>query len=84
MKLFAAFAILCGEFHPVESSWTQSVVLEGKGVVIPSTGESLKPFSETAFIGISMCRGIQQACKAHHSMSKGHSYRKQILSIDNN
>ena len=41
--------------------WTQSVVLTGKGVVIPSSGESPKPFSEMAFIGICMHRGIQYA-----------------------
>ena len=67
-----------------ESSQTQSVVLMGKGVVIPSSGACPKPFSQTAFIWIGMHRGIQYACKAHQSMSKGHSYRKQILSIDNN
>ena len=37
-----------------------------------------------AFIRISMCRGIEHACIAHQLMSKGYSYRKQVLSIDNN
>ena len=40
--------------------------------------------SYEAFIKNDMCRGIQHACKAQQSMSNGHSYRKQILSIDNN
>ena len=62
-----------------ESSRTQSIALVGKGVVIPSIGECTEPFSETAFIGISMHRGIQYACKADQSMSKGHSYRKHII-----
>ena len=39
-----------------ESSRTQSIALVGKGVVIPSIGECTEPFSETAFIGIGMCR----------------------------
>ena len=67
-----------------ESSQTQSVDLLGKGVAIRSSGECPELFSETVFIGICMCRGIQYACKAHQSMSEGHSYREQILSIDNN
>lgn len=41
-----------------KSSRTQSVVPVGKGVVIPSTGECLEPFSETSFIGNGMCTGI--------------------------
>ena len=59
---------------------TQSVLV-GKGVAIPSSGKCPDPFSEMAFIGIGMCRGIQYAFKAHQSMFKGHSYRKQILFI---
>ena len=66
-----------------ESFWTQSVPGE-KGVVIPSSGECPEPFSETAFIGIGMCRGVQHTCMAYQSMSKGYSCRKQILSTDNN
>ena len=67
-----------------KSSGTQSVVPAGKGVAIPSSGECPKPLFEMAFIGIGMHRGIQYACKAHQSKSKGHGYRKQILSIHNN
>ena len=66
-----------------KSSWTL-FFLGGKRVAIPSSGECPKPFSEMAFIEIRMFRGIQYARKAHQSMSKGHSYRKQILCIDNN
>ena len=63
-----------------KSSRTQSVVPAGKGVAIPCSGECPKPFSEMAFIGI----GMQHACIAHQSMSKGYSYIKLILSIDDN
>ena len=65
-------------------SQTQSVVLPGKGVVIPSSRECPEPFYEMAFIGISMCRDIQHTCIAHQSMSKVYSYKKLILSIDDN
>ena len=40
--------------------------------------------SPEALIESDMCRGMQHACKAHQSMSKDHSYIKQMLSIDNN
>ena len=53
-----------------KSSGTQSVVPAGKGVAIPSSGECPEPFSETAFIRIGMCRGIQHTCIAYQSMSK--------------
>ena len=56
-----------------ELPWTQSVVLAGKGVAIPSSGECPESFSEIAFIGIGMCRGIQHAFIAHQSMPKGYS-----------
>ena len=56
----------------------------GKGLAILSSGQCPQPFSERAFIGISMCRGIQHACIAHQSMSEDYSYRKHTLSIDNN
>ena len=51
------------EFLPVADEkkgvvQTQSVVLAGKGVVIPSGGECPEPFSKTAFTRIGMCRGI--------------------------
>ena len=49
------------------------VVLEGKGLVIPSSRECRKPFSEMAFTGMGMCRGIQRASIAHQSMPKGYS-----------
>ena len=39
-----------------ESSRTQSVVLVGKGVAIPSCGECLQPFLKTAFIEV--CTGV--------------------------
>ena len=64
----------------ISRSWTRSVV----PVVIPSSGECPESFSKMAFIGIGIRRGIQYACEAHQSTSKGYSYRKQILSIDNN
>ena len=65
------------------SSCTQSAVPAGKGVATPSSGECPKPFSETAFIGISRCRNIQHTYIAHQSMSKGYSYfKKLILSVD--
>ena len=67
-----------------KSSWTQSVVLVGKGVAIPFSGECPEPFSEMAFIGIGRCRDIQPTSIAHQSMSKGYSYIKLILSIDDN
>ena len=66
-----------------ESSSTQSVVLVGKRVTIPSSGEYPEPFSETAFMGIGMRRGIQYAHWAHQSTSKDHGYSKQILFIGN-
>ena len=65
-----------------ELSWTQSVPV-GKRVAIPFSGECPEPFSKMAFIGIGMGRSIQYACKAHQSMSKCHSYRKQISFIGN-
>ena len=67
-----------------ELSWTQSLVPAGKGVAIPCSGECPEPFSEMAFIGIGMRRGVQYAYNAHWSMSQGYSYRKQTLSIDTN
>ena len=80
-----------GEPHPAESSqsWMKwvgpdTICLGEEGLVIPSSGERPEPFSKMAFIGIGICRGIQHACIAHQSMSKGYSYKKQILSIDNN
>ena len=53
-----------------KSSWIQSVVPAGKGVAIPSSGECPEPSSETTFIRIGMCRGIQHTCIAYQSMSK--------------
>ena len=83
----------CGELCPVELSQPprmRIIVLEtiycsdrkGGG---DSSGEYPESFSETAFIGISMCRDIQHTCIAHQSISKGYSYKKKlILSVDDN
>ena len=59
-------------------------LLGEKRLANPSEEKSSEVPSPKAFTENDVCRGIQQACKAHQSMSKGHSYRKQILSIDNN
>ena len=45
------------------------VALVGKVVAIPSSGECPKPFSDTAFIRVGKCRGIQHTCIAYQSMS---------------
>ena len=75
-----------GELHPTELFWPpwvrishprhNLVVLAGKGVAITSSGERPEPFSQTAFIGNGMCRGIQHIYIAHQSMSKGYSHTK--------
>ena len=74
------------EFSWLRMKWVlpDTICLVEKGVAISSSGECLRPFSEMAFIEISMCRGTQHTCIAHQSMSTGYSDRKQILFIDNN
>ena len=57
-------------------SLVQSVLPAEKRVVIRSTGECPEPFSETAFIGNGMCRGIWYTCIGHQSMSQGCSHTK--------
>ena len=66
--------------------WDTICCLVGKGVANPSSGECPKPFYKTAFIRISMRRGIQHTCIAYQSMSERlYSQKKKVtLSIDDN
>ena len=74
-----------GKLCPRELSWppwmrirthprNNLIVLTGKGVASPSSGECPELFSQTAFIGNGMCMGIQCTYIAHQSMSKAYSH----------